>query len=90
MAAYEKCRDRVEGPEKDGECATDADCVRAGCSSEVCVPRSASADVMTTCEILPCFRVLDDCTCREQRCTWTLGEAKALPPVKLPEPRKVE
>jgi hypothetical protein len=34
---YEGCRRRVEGAEVAGECATDADCVRAGCSQEICL-----------------------------------------------------
>lgn len=73
QALYRGCHDRVEGPEQDGECATDADCVRAGCSREVCLPRKEAEGLMTTCEILPCFSVLDTCGCHAGRCTWTVS-----------------
>lgn len=75
---YAECRDRVEGREKDGECATDADCAKAGCSSEVCVTATLAPEVMTTCEARPCFAVLDTCGCVEGRCSWSL--AQELPP----------
>jgi len=71
-ALFEECRTRVEGREKDGECQSDDDCSRAGCSSEVCVTTSLAAEVMTTCEVLPCFAVLDTCGCVEGRCSWSL------------------
>lgn len=72
QSLYETCRDRVEGVETDGECETDADCARAGCGSEVCLPAKLAVDVMTTCEVRPCFSVLDTCGCNEGRCNWTL------------------
>jgi len=71
-ALYEECRTRVEGREKDGECQNDDDCSRAGCSGEVCVTTSLAAEVMTTCEVRPCFAVLDTCGCVEGRCSWSL------------------
>jgi eight-cysteine-cluster-containing protein len=71
---YESCHDRLEGAEVDGECSVDADCGRAGCSQEVCVPAAKKGDVMTTCEILPCFGAVQNCGCHEGRCTWTLRE----------------
>ncbi len=82
-ALYARCRDRVEGPEREGECTTDAECATAGCSSEVCLPAVRVPEIMTTCEVLPCFAVLGACGCREGRCTWTLGDA----PGGLPLPR---
>lgn len=71
---YDKCHDRLEGAEADGECTVDADCGRAGCSQEVCVPVAAKGDVITTCEILPCFGATEACGCHEGRCTWSLKE----------------
>jgi eight-cysteine-cluster-containing protein len=71
---YDHCHDRLEGPEVDGECSTDADCGTAGCSQEVCVPVSKKGDIITTCEILPCFGAKDACGCHEGRCTWSLKE----------------
>lgn len=81
---FASCEGRVEQPEQDGECASDGDCVRAGCSSEVCTSRPSAADIMTTCEILPCFDVLDACGCVQGRCRWSLKAAipsPALPPL---------
>lgn len=90
---YGACRERVERPEKDGECASDADCVASGCSQELCTSKAAAAEgLMSTCEMRPCFKVLDACGCVEGRCSWSLkelapGEA-ALPgmgnPIPLP------
>lgn len=72
---YGACEARVEGSSTPGECHTDADCSRAGCSQEVCVPTREAAEVMSTCERLPCFNTLDTCGCHEGLCTWTLKEA---------------
>lgn len=72
---YGACQERVEGSSTPGECHTDADCSRAGCSQEVCVPAREAAEVMSTCERLPCFNTLDTCGCHEGVCSWTLKEA---------------
>lgn len=71
---YGACRERVEGRETAGECATDADCSRAGCSQEVCVSAAAAGSVITTCERTPCLTVLDTCGCVEGVCSWSLKE----------------
>ncbi|MCX6768836.1 MAG: eight-cysteine-cluster domain-containing protein [Candidatus Micrarchaeota archaeon] len=54
-----------------GECGRDADCVRAGCSSQLCVPTSQS-DVITTCEYVPEFACLAQttCGCVDGLCSW--------------------
>jgi len=72
---YAECRDRVEGPQEEGECSGDADCSSTGCSKEMCVTAAEAPDMMTTCEALPCFQILDTCGCREGVCAWTLKEA---------------
>ncbi len=66
---YEACRGLVENPELPGECETDADCSTAGCSGEVCMSGAAEAP-LTTCVVMPCFRVLDKCGCMEGYCRW--------------------
>jgi eight-cysteine-cluster-containing protein len=76
-ALYAACQDRVEGAGASGECASDADCARAGCASEVCVAAKQAPEVMTGCDVLDCFSVLDSCGCHDGLCTWTL---------KLPAP----
>ena len=81
-ALYEQCHDRLELPEAAGECTTDADCGSVGCGKEVCTTTKAGAEVMSTCEDRPCFKVLDACGCHEGKCTWTLkAEAPATAPL---------
>ena len=76
QALYEGCRERVEGTETDGECTADADCVKTGCSSELCIAKSAAAGVMSTCEMRTCFQVLESCTCQQGHCRWVVGAHK--------------
>jgi eight-cysteine-cluster-containing protein len=54
-----------------GECGTDADCVRAGCSSQLCVP-DENAGIVTTCEYKQEYACLaqTSCGCVEGRCSW--------------------
>lgn len=56
----------------DGECRVDADCARAGCSSQLCVPAASAADVVTTCEYLPEYACLahTSCGCVDGTCAW--------------------
>ena len=53
------------------ECKTDADCVTAGCSSQLCVPKSLS-DIITTCEYRPEYDCLplSSCGCNDGTCGW--------------------
>lgn len=70
-----------------GECDTDADCVATGCSGEVCLARANAEGLVTTCEVLPCFGVLEACGCIEGSCSWSVGAAEPPPgsaPVSLP------
>jgi eight-cysteine-cluster-containing protein len=84
---YDACSARVEQPQADAECKTDADCAVAGCDKEVCTTTAAAATVMTTCEERLCFKVLDACGCHEGHCSWTLKAevpASQVPPNPLP------
>jgi eight-cysteine-cluster-containing protein len=83
QALYAQCSGRVEGVSAAGECASDADCTRAGCSGEVCVATANKATAVTTCEILPCFDVLQSCGCVDGMCSWTVG-ASSRPTFRLP------
>ena len=88
QALYERCRSRVEGRESAGECETDADCMATGCSGEVCLTKEMAQGLATTCEMLPCFEVLDTCGCVEGVCSWSLKDsvpAGKTIPVPLPE-----
>lgn len=71
-AAYAACEARLEQPESAGECTSDDDCAPAGCSGERCITRVAAKDLMGTCEVLPCFEVVDTCGCDAGTCRWTL------------------
>ncbi|MDD5096121.1 MAG: eight-cysteine-cluster domain-containing protein [Candidatus ainarchaeum sp.] len=54
-----------------GECSADADCMRTGCSSQLCVP-TGNSDVVDTCEYGPEYACLaqTSCGCVEGRCSW--------------------
>ncbi len=72
---YAMCKDRVEGADLAGECSSDADCVKAGCSQEMCISSSDSAKgIMSTCEVRPCFAILKDCGCVSGVCSWRVDE----------------
>ncbi len=71
-ALYAQCEGRLEQPEAEGECSADADCAPAGCSSERCITKASAEGLMGTCEMLPCFEVVDTCSCQEGRCRWSL------------------
>lgn len=91
---YGACRERVERPEADGECSSDADCVASGCSQELCTSTAAAAEgLMSTCEMRPCFKVLDACGCVEGHCRWSLKELApgdaGLPGMGIPIPLPV-
>jgi eight-cysteine-cluster-containing protein len=83
-ALYAECEQRVEGPQKDAECTTDADCGTAGCGNEVCTSTAEKANVMTTCEDKLCFKILDACGCHEGKCTWSLKAE--VPESQIPAP----
>lgn len=53
------------------ECATDSECVRAGCSSQLCVP-SYWSDIATTCEYSEEYNCLplSSCGCHDGKCAW--------------------
>lgn len=55
-----------------GACASDDDCVRAGCSKQVC-QSAAEARKVTTCEFRECYdpaRYSLSCKCVDGGCGW--------------------
>ncbi len=55
-----------------GECSSDQDCARGGCSGTVCAAKEEAADTITTCEWRPqyeCYRTAK-CGCFDGRCGW--------------------
>lgn len=56
-----------------GKCLTDADCVRGGCSGQVCQSRYEKP-VITTCEWKKCYDPSTYgvvCACIDGKCRWT-------------------
>ena len=54
------------------ECKIDADCIAAGCSGQLCLPKDKAKDIMTTCEFRPeydCLK-LTSCSCAQGKCNW--------------------
>jgi len=82
---YAMCVDRVEKPQADAECTSDADCAKGGCGGEVCTTKEAVDGLTTTCEDKLCFKVLDTCGCVEGVCSWSLLDE--LPENALPVER---
>lgn len=85
---YAACADRLEQPEAAGECTTSDECAPAGCSAEKCITKVAAADLMSTCEVLPCFQAVEACACVEGQCRWSVrAEMPAAPTNNLSLPQ---
>ncbi len=60
------------GRSTSGKCINDPDCVRGGCSRQVC--QSAQEEpVITTCEWKECYNAAAfelECRCANERCQW--------------------
>ncbi|MDI6745074.1 MAG: eight-cysteine-cluster domain-containing protein [Thermodesulfovibrionales bacterium] len=55
-----------------GECKSDSDCIKGGCSGQVCQSQK-EAPVITTCEWRECYnanKYTVSCRCVENRCEW--------------------
>jgi eight-cysteine-cluster-containing protein len=55
-----------------GECRSDSDCIRGGCSGQVCQSVKEGAAI-TTCEWRECYnadKYKVSCNCIENRCEW--------------------
>lgn len=54
------------------QCGSNADCVPAGCSSQLCVSDSEAGDIVTTCEYREEYACLKftACGCVENKCQW--------------------
>lgn len=67
-------KNQSETPKQDenSECTVDSDCVAAGCSGQLCVPKDKAGDIMTTCEFKPEYECLKltSCSCIEGSCSW--------------------
>ena len=58
------------------ECTEDTDCVKGGCSGQLCLPESEAMDILTTCEFKPEYECLKltSCSCIEGSCGWTQSD----------------
>ncbi len=63
------------------ECTTAADCVSAGCSGQICMPRAKAEQrpLFSTCEYRDEYACLKEtsCGCQEGRCAWDITPAYA-------------
>ena len=59
-----------------GVCSKDEDCVRAGCSSQLCVLKEGSEGLVTTCEFKEEYNCLKftECGCSNNNCGWKQNE----------------
>jgi len=60
------------GSSTNGFCNVDSDCVKTGCSSQICSSRFEE-DIVTTCEWRECYGAQDYsliCDCVNQKCQW--------------------
>ncbi len=66
-----KCLTGEELSSKDKECYSDFDCVKAGCSKQLCVSKDKS-DIITTCEYNKEYGCLKktSCGCVLNKCKW--------------------
>lgn len=53
------------------ECSKDSDCIKAGCSGQLCVPLT-SEGIITTCEYREEYGCLREttCSCISRKCAW--------------------
>lgn len=59
--------ERVEGTALANACGSDADCMKTGCSGEVC----AAEEITTSCEVQDWPQGADaDCGCVDGQCVW--------------------
>ena len=56
-----------------GACSMDSDCVKGGCSGQVCQSKDEE-QLATTCEYRDCYNDKDyglECKCESDKCKWT-------------------
>jgi len=58
------------------ECFKNADCLTAGCSSQLCLPRDQASGVVTSCEWKDEYRCYQEsvCGCQQGKCQWLGSE----------------
>ena len=80
--------DRFEGIGFPNDCSADSQCLKGGCSSEVC---SADQGVVTTCEALPIsLPASTACGCVEGQCQWWNPDGLVLPDLPAPSEEPAE
>lgn len=54
------------------ECLSDNDCVKSGCSSQLCVPKEKASNTITTCEWKDEYQCYQNgnCRCINSKCSW--------------------
>lgn len=74
--------DRFEGTGSPNGCSADAQCLKAGCSGEVC---AATKDMMSTCDALPVqLPASASCGCVAGECQWWSSDGAQLAAAPAP------
>ena len=70
----------IKKPEKEfcgtstyGSCASDSDCIKDGCSGQVCRSKNGES-IVTTCEHKDCYNAQSyglECSCVDKKCQWS-------------------
>lgn len=58
------------------ECSSDSDCMKSGCSGQLCIPKSQKGDGFTICDFKPeyeCYST-QNCICVNNKCSWSNQE----------------
>lgn len=55
------------------ECSQDSDCMKSGCSGQLCIPKSQKQDSYTICDFKPEYECYSkqDCLCKNNKCEWS-------------------
>lgn len=55
------------------ECSSDSDCIKAGCSGQLCILKDKKESGFTTCEFKPEYECYSkqDCLCKNNKCGWS-------------------
>ncbi len=53
-------------------CESDSDCVRAGCSGEICAQKEKAENIVTPCVFKEEYECLEltECSCNDNGCEW--------------------
>lgn len=58
------------------ECSSDSDCMKSGCSGQLCISKTQKQDSFTICDFKPEYECYSkqDCLCKNNKCSWSNAE----------------